>query len=76
MDYRYDKRTRMITIKNKFIVLAAGFWLGGIVLLLLGALLKGQSWAGLLLTIGIVAQAIGFGFLGFAIMQAAFSKKK
>lgn len=66
----------MVTIKNKFILLAAGFWLVGIVLLLLGAAFKSQSWAGTALTLGIVGQAIGFGFLGFAIMQAAFRKKE
>ncbi|MFD2573398.1 hypothetical protein ACFSUS_22345 [Spirosoma soli] len=65
----------MITIRNKYIVLAAGFWLGGIVLLLLGAALKSTTWAGTLLTIGIIAQALGFGFLGFAIMQSVFKKK-
>jgi hypothetical protein len=65
----------MITIRNKYILLAAGFWLGGIALLLLGAALKGNSWAGTLLTIGIIAQALGFGFLGFAIMQSVFKKK-
>ena len=48
----------MVTIRNKFIVLAAVFWLGGIVSLLLGALLKENDWAGTLLTIGIIAQAM------------------
>ncbi len=65
----------MVTIKNKFVLLAAGFWLIGIVLLLLGASFKSQSWAGTALTIGIIGQAIGFGFLGFAIMQAVLKKK-
>lgn len=75
--YRYNLRLlSMVTIKNKFVLLAAIFWLAGIVLLLLGASFKGQSWAGTLLTLGIVGQAIGFGFLGFAIMQAVFNKKK
>ncbi len=67
----------MVTIKNKFLLLAAGFWLSGIVFALLGAYGKSHQWAatGTLLTIGITAQAIGFGFLGFAIMQAVFRKK-
>ncbi|MVM29690.1 hypothetical protein GO755_06575 [Spirosoma sp. HMF4905] len=67
----------MITIKNKFILLAAGFWLAGIALLLAGAWAKNNrpDIAGTLLTIGILAQAIGFGFLGFAIMQAVLKKK-
>ncbi len=68
----------MITIKNKFILLAASFWVSGLVLTLLGAYGKSHQWesTGVLLTIGISGQAIGFGLLGFAIMQAAFSKKK
>ncbi len=68
----------MITIRNKYVLLAAGFWLSGIVLLLVGAWFKNQRWegAGMLLSTGIIAQAIGFGFLGFALMQAAFTKKK
>lgn len=68
----------MITIRNKYVLLAAGFWLGGLVSVLLGAWFKNQQWssAGLLLSIGIIAQAIGFGFLCFAMMQAAFNKKK
>ena len=68
----------MVTIKNKYILLAAGFWLVGIVLLLLGAYFKNKQEldaAGPLLSIGLVAQAIGFAFLGFAIMQATFKKK-
>lgn len=67
----------MVTIKNKFILLAAGFWLSGIVLLLIGALFNSYGWpgAGVLLTIGILGQALGFGFLGYAIMQAVFKKK-
>jgi NADH:ubiquinone oxidoreductase subunit K len=66
----------MVTIKNKYVLLAAGFWLSGIVLLLVGATYKAQSWAGTVLSIGIVGQAIGFGFLGFAIMQSVFRKKE
>lgn len=67
----------MITIKNKFILLAAGFWLSGLLLVLLGAYGKSSQWeaTGTLLTVGISAQALGFGFLGFAIMQAVFKKK-
>jgi hypothetical protein len=67
----------MVTIKNKYILLAAGFWLIGIVLTLLGAYGKNHQWesTGSLLSIGITSQAIGFGFLGFAIMQAVFKKK-
>ena len=67
----------MVTIKNKFVLLAAGFWLSGLVLTLLGAYGKSNHWeaTGTLLTVGITAQAIGFGFLGFAIMQAIFKKK-
>ena len=68
----------MVTIRNKFVVLAAVFWLLGIVFILLGASGKSFGWGttGLMLTIGIIAQAIGFGFLGYVIMQAVFSKKK
>lgn len=68
----------MITIKNKYMLLAAGFWLSGLILTLLGAYGKNHQWeaTGTLLTLGISGQAIGFGLLGFAIMQAAFSKKK
>lgn len=67
----------MITIKNKFILLAAGFWLSGLIMTLLGAYGKSHQWGatGTLLTAGISAQAIGFGFLGFAVMQAVFRKK-
>ncbi|GAB3553222.1 hypothetical protein [Spirosoma fluminis] len=67
----------MVTIKNKFILLAAGFWLTGIVLTLLGAYGNNHQWesTGVLLSIGITSQAVGFGFLGFAIMQAVFRKK-
>ncbi|GAB3733298.1 hypothetical protein [Spirosoma lituiforme] len=67
----------MVTIKNKFILLAAGFWLSGLALTLAGAYGKSHQWAatGTLLTVGISAQAIGFAFLGFAIMQAVFKKK-
>lgn len=67
----------MVTIKNKYILLAAGFWLSGLVLTLLGAYGKSNRWeaTGTLLTVGILAQAIGFGFLGFAIMQAILKKK-
>lgn len=68
----------MITIRNKFLLLAAGFWLGGLLLTLLGAAGKSQGWnaTGLLLTLGLLAQAIGFGFLGYVLMQAVFSRKK
>ncbi|MGF7216716.1 small-conductance mechanosensitive channel [Spirosoma lacussanchae] len=68
----------MITIRNKFILLAAGFWLVGILLVLLGAYGKSAGWeaTGLLLTIGVTAQAIGFGFLGYVLMQAVFTRKK
>lgn len=68
----------MVTIRNKFILFAAGFWLLGIILLLLGAFGRSASWGitGMLFTVGISAQAIGFGFLAYAIMQAVFSKKK
>ena len=67
----------MVTIKNKFVLLAAGFWLSGIVLILIGAGVKSAhpDVAGPLLTVGIIAQAAGFGFLGFAIMQAVLKKK-
>ncbi|SFD06620.1 hypothetical protein [Spirosoma endophyticum] len=67
----------MVTLKNKYILLAAGFWLSGLVLTLLGAYGKSHQWeaTGTLLTVGISAQAIGFAFLGFAIMQAVFKKK-
>ncbi|AKD58236.1 hypothetical protein [Spirosoma radiotolerans] len=67
----------MVTIKNKYILLAAGFWLSGLALTLAGAYGKSHQWSatGTLLTIGISAQAIGFAFLGFAIMQAVFKKK-
>ncbi|WP_080237405.1 hypothetical protein [Spirosoma rigui] len=67
----------MVTIKNKFILLAAFFWLSGLALTGLGAYGKNHQWeaTGTLLTLGISAQAIGFGFLGFAIMQAVFRKK-
>ncbi|WP_332368790.1 hypothetical protein [Spirosoma telluris] len=75
--YLYQAIGTMITIKNKFILLAAGFWLSGIVLILLGAGAKSThaDLAGTLLSIGILAQALGFGFLGFAIMQAVLKKK-
>ncbi len=68
----------MVTIRNKFIVLAAGFWLSGLLLVLLGAYGKSNAWTitGTLLSIGVVAQAIGFGFFGYVLMQAAFTKKK
>ncbi|WP_420151276.1 hypothetical protein [Spirosoma sp.] len=68
----------MVTIKNKYILLAAGFWLSGIALMGLGAYGKSHQWetTGTLLSVGIAAQAIGFGFLGFAIMQAVFKKIK
>ncbi|WP_338874519.1 hypothetical protein WBJ53_02770 [Spirosoma sp. SC4-14] len=67
----------MVTIKNKYVLLAAGCWLVGIVLLLIGAWARNNQLpsAGLLLTTGILGQAAGFGFLGFAIMQAVFRKK-
>ncbi|CCH56938.1 hypothetical protein BN8_06328 [Fibrisoma limi BUZ 3] len=65
-----------MTIRNKYIILAAGFWLGGIILLLIGSMLKSQSWAGTLFTIGILGQAVGFGLFGFAIMKGAFNKKE
>lgn len=67
----------MVTIKNKYILLAAACWFSGLTLTLLGAYGKSHQWAatGTLLTIGITAQAIGFAFLGFAIMQAVFKKK-
>lgn len=68
----------MVTIKNKIILLAAGFWLSGIVLLLLGAYGKKAAWevTGTLLTLGIIGQAVAFGFFGYVLMQAAFTKKK
>ncbi|QMW01963.1 hypothetical protein [Spirosoma foliorum] len=67
----------MITIKNKFILVAAGFWISGIILILAGAWAKSSrpDMAGILLSGGILAQALGFGFLGFAIMQAVMKKK-
>ncbi|MFD2932428.1 hypothetical protein [Spirosoma flavum] len=67
----------MVTIKNKYILLAAGFWITGLASTLLGAYGKNHQWTatGTLLTVGISAQAIGFAFLGFAIMQAVFRKK-
>ncbi len=68
----------MVTIRNKFIVLAAGFWLTGLILVLLGVVGKSNAWevTGILLSIGVVAQAIGFGFFGYVLMQAAFTKKE
>lgn len=68
----------MVTIRNKFIVLAAGFWLTGLVLVLLGAYGKSAAWSvtGTLLSIGVALQAIGFGFFGYVLMQAAFTKKE
>lgn len=68
----------MVTIKNKYMLLAAGFWLGGIVLILLGAYFKTQrpDWSGPLLSTGLLAQAIGFGFFGFVLMQAVLKKKE
>jgi hypothetical protein len=68
----------MVTIKNKFLLLAVGFWLSGLVLVLLGAAGKAQHWSstGILFTVGVTAQAIGFGFFGYVLMQAVFSKKK
>ncbi|GAB3891178.1 hypothetical protein [Spirosoma agri] len=67
----------MVTIKNKFVLLAAGFWFVGILLLLLGAWARktNSDAAGTLLTLGILGQAAGFGFLGFAIMQSVLKKK-
>ena len=67
----------MVTLKNKYILLAAIFWLLGLILTLLGAYGKSHQWqtTGTLLTVSISGQAIGFGFLGFAIMQAVFRKK-
>lgn len=67
----------MVTIRNKFIVLAAGFWLTGLLLVLLGAYGRRVAWeiTGTLLSLGVVAQAIGFGFFGYVLMQAAFTKK-
>ena len=68
----------MITIRNKYMLLAAGFWLAGVVLVLLGAYFKVNhlDWAGPLLSIGLLSQAISFGFFGFVLMKAAFTKKK
>ncbi len=68
----------MVTIKNKFLLLAVGFWLSGLVLVLLGAAGRSQQWSStdLLFTIGVTAQAIGFGFFGYVLMQAVFTKKK
>lgn len=68
----------MVTIRNKFVVLAAIFWLVGIILIVLGAYGRSAGWNATptLFTIGILAQATGFGFLGYVIMQAVFSKKK
>ena len=68
----------MVTIRNKFVILAAVCWLSGIILLLLGAYGRKAGWdvTPTLFTTGIIAQAAGFGFLGYVIMQAAFSKKK
>lgn len=68
----------MVTIRNKFLLMAAGFWFAGLLLVLLGAASKdsGGEYTSLLLTIGVTAQAIGFGFLGYVIMQAVFNKKK
>lgn len=68
----------MVTIKNKFLLLAVGFWFSGLILILIGAAARSQHWSssGLLLTVGITAQAIGFGFFGYVLMQAIFSKKK
>lgn len=68
----------MVTIRNKFLVLAAVLWLAGMLLVLLGAYGKSSGWelTSALLTTGILAQATGFGFLGYVLMQAAFSKKK
>ncbi len=68
----------MVTIKNKYVLLAAGFWLGGIVLLLLGAYFKTPhpDWSGSLLSAGLIAQAIGFAFFGFVLMQAVLKKKE
>ncbi len=68
----------MVTIKNKFLLLAVGFWLSGLILTLIGAAARSKHWSssGLLLTVGITAQAIGFGFFAYVLMQAIFSKKK
>lgn len=68
----------MVSLKNKYVLLAGGFWLAGILALLLGAWARREGWAaaGWLLTVGVTGQAVGFGFLGFALMQAVFSKKK
>lgn len=67
----------MVTIKNKYVLLAAGFWLGGVAFLLVGAWFKNQQWdgAGTLLSIGVLSQALGFGFFFFALMQSVFRKK-
>ncbi len=67
----------MVTIKNKFLLLAAVFWLIGISLTLAGAYGKTHQWeaTGTLLSTGVTAQAVGFGFLGFVIMQAVFRKR-
>lgn len=68
----------MVTIRNKFMVLAAVFWLLGVILILLSAYGRNAGWDATptLFTTGILAQAAGFGFLGYVIMQATFSKKK
>lgn len=68
----------MITIRNKYLLAAAGLWVLGLLLVLLGAALKGNQGelAGTLLTIGVLAQGVAFGLLGFVLMQAVFSKKK
>ncbi|WP_018617784.1 hypothetical protein [Spirosoma luteum] len=68
----------MVTIRNKFMVLAAIFWLVGIILIVLGAYGRSAGWDATptLFTTGILAQATGFGFLGYVIMQTVFSKKK
>lgn len=67
----------MVTIKNKFLILAAGFWVLGLVLVLTGAWVKIRhaDMAGTLLSLGILAQAIGFGFFGYVVMQAVLKKK-
>jgi hypothetical protein len=68
----------MVTIRNKFVVLAAVFWVLGVILIVLGAYGRSAGWGvtPTLFTAGILAQAAGFGFLGYVIIQAAFSKKK
>ena len=78
LDISQDNPMGIVTIRNKFLHLAAGFWLAGILLLLLGAYGKNSGWSatGTLLTLGIMAQAVGFALLGYVIMQAVFSKKK